>query len=144
MRSALRSAASALLLLLALAGCGGGGGASGTGPAGGGEPGQGDAIVIDLPPQGGSDEVASATLEPGSGGGTSILVESSSGRVSQPAHVRRGGCEGVEEIAFELPDLFDGISGETVGADLDELRAGGYSIDIHDESGTVVACGVIE
>jgi hypothetical protein len=140
------AAAAALALALVAAGCSAGDPGASTAPLGAGQgpAASEDAVIVELDAVGGSVEAATATLEPGSGGGTNILLETSGGREAQPAHIRRGGCEGEEEIAFELPDVFDGISGETVSAELDELRSGEYAIDVHDPgSGEVTACAVI-
>jgi hypothetical protein len=101
-------------------------------------------VVAELDSVGGAVESATATFEPSGQGGTSVLVETSGGREAQPAHIRSGGCEGEEEVAFELPDVFDGISGETFDIELGELTSGVYSIDVHDpDTGDVLACSVI-
>ena len=135
-----------LLITLAavalLAGCGGGGGDGGGG-------GGGSEVLIDILEQNGSGQSGTATLTR-EGDGTLVVIETLSpfGREHQPAHIHKGTCADLDpEPAFPLPDLVDGVAGDTVAISLDELREGGYAINIHrsqQQAGLYVACGDIE
>lgn len=127
-------------LAAVLAGCGGGGGEGG---GGGGE------LVVDLLEQNGSGQSGTAMLAD-QGGKTQVVIETFSpfGRERQPTHIHKGTCANLDpQPAYALPDLVDGVSGDTLAVSLDELREGSYALNIHrsrQQSDLYVACGNIE
>jgi hypothetical protein len=124
-----------------LAGCGDEGGDGG----GGGSA----EVLVDILEQNGSGQSGTATLT-AEGDGTLVVIETFSpfGREHQPAHIHEGTCADLDpEPAFPLPDLVDGVAGDTVPISIDELREGAYAINIHrsiDQPDLYVACGDIE
>ena len=104
----------------ALAGCGGGSG----GPS---------ELTIDLVEQNASGQSGTVTLT-SQGDRTQIVIESFSpfGREHQPAHVHRGTCANLDpEPAYPLPDLVDGVAGDTIDISLGELLEGEYAVNVH-------------
>ena len=138
----MKVAAAIVAVSLALAGCGGGGPERGQGGAADND------LVITLAEQNDSGQSGTATLE-AAGDRTSITIElvDATGGVadSLPTHVHKGTCaDPDEEVAFMLPDTFDGISGDTVDISVAELQADGYAIDVHAVGGgKVLSCGEI-
>ena len=113
----------ALAGALALAGCGGGGG------GGGGA----SELTLELVEQNASGQSGTVTLSK-QGDGTQVVIESFSpfGREAQPAHIHKGTCANLDpEPAYALPNLVDGVAGDTVAVSLDELLDGEYAVNIH-------------
>ena len=126
----------ALAGALALAGCGGGGG------------GGASELTLDLVEQNASGQSGTVTLS-NQGDGTQVVIESFSpfGRDAQPAHIHKGTCANLDpEPAYALPNLVDGVSGDTVAVSLDELLDGEYAVNIHrsvDQADLYTACADI-
>ncbi len=135
-------AASLVLLALLLAGCGGG--------DGGGDDGAGAAVTVEMTPLNNSGITGTATLEP-KGQQTSVTLEllDPTGGTGDPqvAHIHKGTCANLGDIAYPLPDVWDGVSGDTFAVSLDELRSGDYAINVHrsaEKLDEYTACGDIE
>jgi predicted small secreted protein len=130
-----------------LAGCGGGDGA-GEDLSGGTAGGTAGAIEIELKEQNASGITGLAVLAP-RGELTNVVIEmiQSFDIDPQPAHIHKGTCADLDpEPAYALPTLFDGIGGGDVSISLEELRTGGYAVNVHKSVGepdTYVACGEI-
>jgi CHRD domain len=135
-------APSLVLLALLLSGCGGGGGGGGAG--GGSE------IVVEMQPIGGSGITGTATLEPkGEQTNVTLELQDPTGGTGDPqvAHIHNGTCANLGDIAYPLPDVWDGISGDTFDVSLDELREGDYAVNVHRSAAKIdeyTACGDIE
>jgi hypothetical protein len=65
--------------------------------------------------------------------------------VLQAAELRRGGCTGAGPIASELGALVAGKSLTALSMTAEELRAGGFSVHVHETTATsaTVACGAV-
>jgi hypothetical protein len=138
-----RTTVAALATAVGLTGCGGGGDDD---DGGGGS--LADAVEIELAEQNSSGITGIAMLAP-KGEMTNIVVEMIQpfDIDPQPMHVHKGTCEDLDpEPAFALPNLEDGIGGGDIDIPLDELREGGYVINVHksvQEPDVYVACGEI-
>ena len=136
--------ASLVLLAFLAAGCGGGGGGGG----GGGDGGSG--VVVEMQPQNDSGITGIATLEPkGQQTSVTLELEDPTGGTGDPqvAHVHKGTCANLGDIAYPLPDVWDGVAGDTFDVSLDELRDGDYAINVHRSATKLdeyTACGDIE
>jgi hypothetical protein len=134
----------AATLAAMLAGCGGGGGDAADDASGG----PGGAIEIELKEQNASGITGLAVLAP-RGEMTNVVVDmiQSFDIDPQPTHIHKGTCADLDpKPAYALPNLEDGIGGGDVPVSLEELREGGYAINVHKsvaEPDMYVACGEI-
>ena len=116
----MRRSAPVAVLALVLGGCGGGGGGA-------------NEVIVDLVEQNASGQSGTVTLTR-QGDQTQVVIESFSpfGREPQPAHVHKGTCANLDpEPAYALPNLVDGIAGDTIDVPLSELLDGEYAVNIH-------------
>jgi hypothetical protein len=124
-----------LATTLALAACGGGGGGA-------------SEVTLDLVEQNASGQSGTVTLSK-QGDETQVVIESFSpfGREAQPAHIHKGTCANLDpEPAYALPNLVDGVAGDTVAVSLDELLEGQYAVNIHrsaEQADVYTACADI-
>lgn len=101
-------------------------------------------------PDGGGSQTGTATLT-AMGSQTQIVVNidvSPDGpAVEQPAHVHAGACgDNLGAVAFPLTNVVAGASTTVIGATLDSVQTGDFSINVHKsgaEIGVYVSCGVI-
>jgi hypothetical protein len=123
------------VLATTLAGCGGGGGDA-------------SEVTLDLVEQNASGQSGTVTLSK-QGDETQVVIESFSpfGREAQPAHIHKGTCANLDpEPAYALPNLVDGVAGDTVAVSLDELLDGEYAVNIHrsvEQADVYTACADI-
>ena len=134
--------AAVIVVALLLAGCGGGG--DGDGEAGGSE------VVVEMQEIEGSGITGTATLEPkGQQTSVTLQLEDPTGGTGDPqvAHIHKGTCANLGDIAYPLPEVWDGVSGDTFAVSLDELREGDYAINVHRSAAKIdeyTSCGDIE
>ena len=139
--SSARAATVVLVIAAVVAGCGGGDGDSGGG---------GEAVVVEMQEQNGSGVSGTATLEPkGERTSVTLELEDPTGGTGDPqvAHVHKGTCASLGDIAYPLPEVWDGISADTLAVSLDELRTGDYAINVHRSAAKIdeyTACGDID
>jgi hypothetical protein len=137
-----RAAVATLATVAAVAGCGGGDDEENAGGS------LADTVEIELKEQNASGITGIAMLAP-KGDQTNVVVEMIQpfDIDPQPVHVHKGTCADLDpEPAYALPNLEDGIGGGDIGIALDELREGGYAINVHksvQEPDVYVACGEI-
>ena len=129
------AALAVLATTLALAACGGGGGGA-------------SEVTLDLVEQNASGQSGTVTLSK-QGDQTQVVIESFSpfGRDPQPAHIHKGTCANLDPApAYALPNLVDGVAGDTVAVSLDELLEGEYAVNIHrsvEQADVYTACADI-
>jgi hypothetical protein len=90
-------------------------------------------VTLELLEQNASGQSGTVTLSK-QGDGTQVVIDSFSpfGRDAQPAHIHKGTCANLDpEPAYALPNLVDGVAGDTVAVSLDELLDGEYAVNIH-------------
>lgn len=130
------------LLVFAVAGCGSGS-KSGSGSS--------NDVTVTLAEQNASGESGSATLTK-AGAGTKVVIDlqgmsAAMGSIAQPAHIHMGSCVNLDPTpAYALADVKNGKSTSTVDVALDDLRKGGFAINVHMSSAQIqvyVACGDI-
>ena len=139
-----RASTVAAAMVAALGGCGGG--ESGGNGGGGGS--IADTVEIELKEQDASGVTGLATLSP-KGEQTTVVLEMlvPFDIDPQPVTIHKGTCAEFEpKAAFTLQHLVDGIGGDDIAISLDDLRDGGYAINVHKsvpETKVYVACGEI-
>jgi plastocyanin len=104
-------------------------------------------VVVGLWEQNGSGQSGVAVLS-SKVAKTEVTINVSSGAkgVAQPIHIHTGPCSTLGGVVHALKDVVDGKSTTTVDAKLEDLLAGGLSINLHKsvaEIATYTACGDI-
>src|SRR5690606_10086282 len=68
----------------------------------------------------------------GDGDKTIVSIRVEDAGPNHPAHIHKGDCSKLDPYpAYDLENVIDGRSTSIVDASLDDLLAGGYSIDLH-------------
>ncbi len=103
----------------------------------------GESITIALAELNDSGQTGSATLT-AANGQTQVALSATVG-ISDLNHIHTGTCEDLGGVAHGLTDLADGTSVTTVDATLDSLRAGGFTINLHQigDASVYTSCGNI-
>ncbi len=107
----------------------------------------GEILMVELEEQNDSGESGTAELR-GEGGQTIVEISlDGAPAAAQPAHIHKGTCANLDpEPAYALPNLVDGVAGDTVAVSLDELLDGEYAVNIHrsvDQADLYTACADI-
>ncbi len=103
--------------------------------------------TVTLAQQNGSGESGTAVLTTVSGGVQVVVTLTGAPSVPQPAHIHKGTCSSIGDVAYALTSLVNGKSTTLVkDVTVDQLMKGPYAINIHksaNELGVYVACGNI-
>jgi hypothetical protein len=104
--------------------------------------------MVTLTEQNGSGQNGMATLTDMGNGMTMVTLEISNGTTTpQPAHIHAGTCANLDpKPAYPLSSVVNGKSETMVDADVDDLLAGDYAINVHKsptEASIYVSCGNI-
>ena len=93
-----------------------------------------DALTLDLQEQNDSGITGTVAFTPTSDGKVEVEIElDNSGAGPHPAHVHPGSCADLDPAPkWPLNNVVDGKSKTTIDADLSELTAQEYAVNVHD------------
>ena len=109
---------------------------------------QGSSLTITLSEQNASGQNGTATLTDMGGGQLMVVINISGGSSTpQPAHIHPGTCADLNpRPTYPLSNVVNGASETTVNANLGDLLAGTFAINVHKsvpEASVYIACGDI-